>query len=398
MADQLTEGKVKSLFDGFKQILRQGGTFSAVILDMIERTSGLSAVNDFLNNLRDVAKNIDSISDCLFAKYKIAENQPEDEREGWSLQEIYSSVEEELNGLMTKSRIASDGRKPESKNDEEVWMLIVWSVELWFLFNLQKCKHDSVKRFIESNAVELFHEFFDPRDKDEPRFEVLAEKDCVDIMKKLLCPKLGVSSFLLGYLDKKDNVKEFCKTPMSKEMIRTVEPYSKLVYIIPRPSEGIKFAKMYGIIVSGFFIEDATASTSDHGLSFPEQEERAANKMSTALQAVGVEVKQIKLKIARLPSSEVFPYFKETFKEVLNKIEHCSLFIMSIFCHGAYGYLHNGNCSSVMKIEELLIILKVYQHLQGIPKVCNIYIVIVCKIIVAIVTVLYMPTVSVLKI
>jgi len=366
MADQLTEGKVKNLFKEFKQILRDGKKCLAVTLNaMIERTSGLSADHDFLNNLCDAAKNIDSIPDYLFSKYKIAENQPEDEKEGWSLSEIYSSVEKELNELMTKSGNASDGRKPESKSDKKVWELIVWSAELWFLWNLQKCEHSSVKRFIESNAVELFHEFFDPRaDKDEPHFDVLAEEDCVDIMEKLLCPELGVSLSLQEYFDENGNVIGFCKTPMSQNMIKIVKPHSKKFYIIPRPSERNNFAKMYGIIVCGFFKPDQA--------TFFKAEQLAATAIEDALDEINIDIIHTKTHPQIFESENLFTDLRRWVGDKVSGIENrCSLLILTILCHGKYGHLAHeirGNWL-YMEIEELLKLFETYGGLKGIPKV-----------------------------
>jgi len=378
---ELTEGEVKNLFDEFKRILTQGGEFSEEPLNtMIERTSGSPEVNDFLKNLRDAAKNTAkntaSISDYLFAMYKSDGMQPA-EGEGGLLRSFYKFVEEKLNGLMGESSEAYNKKNLENKNDEEVWELIMWSAELWFLCNLQKCGHDSVGRFIKSNAKELFHEFFDPRaKKNEPRFDVLAENDCVDIMKTLLRPELGVTSFLQKYFDEKGNVSWFCQTPMSQDMIRIVKPHSKKFYIIPRPSEEKDFAKMYALHASGFFKESqegATASPSDFYPSFSEQDDRAAKRMKKALKRVGVE--PIEINIAGLESSEVFPELESRIKDELDKMEHCSLFILSIFCCGVYGYLFHGTDVDLnnKKIEDLLQILQDHANLQDIPKVCNTY-------------------------
>jgi len=368
---EITEREVKSLFNEFKRAVRQGGTFSEERLNtMIERTSGLSVVipHYFLHKLCDV--DIDSIPGYLFKKYKIAENQPEDEKERWSLPKIYSSVEKALNELMKESGNASDGRKPESKNyDQKVRELIVWSAELWFLFNLQKCEHSPVKRFIKSNAVELFCEFFNPIDgTDETRFEVLAEKDCVDIMEKLLCPELGVSSSLQEYFDEKGNVIRFCQTPMSQGMIKTVNPHSKKFYIIPRPSDRNNFAKMYGIVVCGFFKPDQA--------DYSKPEQQAATAIEDAFKKVNMDVIDTKTDPQIFESENLFTELRKWVEDKLKDIENgCSLLVLTVFCHGIYGHLAHeveGNLLC-MAIEELFKLFNKYDGLKEIPKVSKIF-------------------------
>jgi len=366
---ELTEEEVKNLFGEFKRVLRQGGAFSAEPLNnMIKRTSDRPDHN-FLTNLRNAAKNTASISDYLFIKYKGTESQPT-EGEGGLLPELYSLVEKELDSLLENGICPNyDLEKEKDKNDQEVWELIVWSAELWFLWKLQKCEHDSVKRFIESNVENLSREFFYLRyDKDEPRFEVLAEKDCVDIMKKLLCPELGVTSSLQEYFDEKSNVIRFCKTPMSQNMIKIVAPHSKKFYIIPRPSDRNNFAKMYGIIVRGFFKPDQP--------DYFEAEQQAGTAIEAAFKIANINIIDSKdhpyIFESEHFSTKLCKWVEDELKVITND---CSLLILAVFCHGIYGHLSHkvGEEWRRLKIEDLFKLFEKFDGLKGIPKVSKLF-------------------------
>jgi len=270
---------------------------------------------------------------------------------------------------MGESGNASDGRKPESKNDKEVCKLIVWSAELWFLWNLQKCKHDSVKRFIESNAKDLFLEFFAPiiANEDDSRFEVLAEKDCIDIIEKILCDELGVSSSLKKYLEDKDKARKFCQNSMSQNMIKAINPHSKKYYIIPRPRKEKGFAKMYGIIVCGFF--------KPYQALFSGAEQQAATAMKDAFEEVNIDIIDTKTDPQIFESENLFTKLRKWVEDKLSGIEKdCSFLILTVLCHGIYGSLTHevrGNWL-YMEIEELLKLFEKFGGLKGIPKVSKI--------------------------
>jgi len=367
---ELTEKEVKNLFDEFKRVLREGGAFSAEPLNnMIERTSDRPDHN-FLINLRNAAENTASISDYLFIKYKGAEMQPTEGEEGL-IPELYSLVEKELDNLLENKKYPKyDLERERDRNDQEVWELIVWSAELWFLWNLQKCKHDSVKRFIESNAVELYCEFFGPiADKNETRFEVLAEKDCVDVIKKLLCSELGVSSFLREYLDKKGNVKEFCKAPMSQNLIKIVNTHPKKFHIIPRPSDRNNFAKMYGFIVCGFSQSDQAS------IKCSKAEQQAATAIEDAFKKVNIDIKKTPCEVFGLKDffTELCKWIRGELKIIENR---CSLLILTVLCHGIYGNLGHkvGGEKLYLEIKELFKLFNEYNGLKGIPKVSKIFV------------------------
>jgi len=370
---ELTEEEVKNLFDEFKRVLRKGGAFSAEPLNtMIEIISDSPAVDipdhTFLTNLRDAAENTASISDYLFIKYKSAEMQPA-EGEGGLLPELYSLVEKELDNLLENEIYPNyDLKRERDRNYQEVWELIVLSAELWFLWNLRKCKHNSVKQFIESNAVELFHEFFGPiADEDDPRFEVLAENDCVDIMEKILCDELGVSSSLQKYLEDKDKARKLCQNSMSQKMIKAINPHSKKFYIIPRPREN--FAKMYGFVVNGFFTLDETCYSEARCF---EAEQRAVTSIEDAFKIVKIQIIDTRNRSDIFKSENLFSKLREWVEGELSGIKNgCSLLVLTVLCHGIYGHLtHNVRGNKLrMEIEKLFISFGKFDGLKGIPKV-----------------------------
>ena len=120
-------------------------------------------------------------------------------------------------------------------------------MELWFLSVLDTFDSNDIKAWTVAHGAELFMPFIVSKLNDgESKFEILVEKDFVNILRELNQHDIFTEK-CTEYMKDKTNILQVCKREMTANMRAVLSESCKDFYIIPRNGTGVGRLKMYGV-------------------------------------------------------------------------------------------------------------------------------------------------------
>ena len=122
-------------------------------------------------------------------------------------------------------------------------------MELWFLSVLDTFDSNDIRAWTVAHGAELFMSFIGSKlDDGDSKFDLLVEKDFVDILQELYQHDIFAEK-CTEYMKDKTNILQVCKREMTGELRAVLSESCKDFYIIPRNGIDEDEVKMYGEFV-----------------------------------------------------------------------------------------------------------------------------------------------------
>ena len=184
-----------------------------------------------------------------FVYYKLTsmgEGQPDEDREVCENPKLYSSVERIMDAIYSGFQQIPENFSPPRK-DAEYKQGVPWCMELWFLSVLDTFDSNDIKAWTVAHGAELFMSFIGSKlDDGDSKFDLLVEKDFVDILQELYQHDIFAEK-CTEYMKDKTNILQVCKREMTADMRAVLSESCEDFYIIPRNGTRVGRLKMYGV-------------------------------------------------------------------------------------------------------------------------------------------------------
>ena len=293
----------------------------------------LTKLTDFMEQLANHGLTLET-----FVYYKLTsmgENQPQEHRDMCENPKLYSSVERIMDAIRSGFQQIPENFSP-PKKDAEYKQGVPWCMELWFLSVLDTFDSNDIKAWTVAHGAQLFMSFIGSQlDDGDSKFDILVEKDFVDILRELYQHDIFAEK-CTEYMKDKTNILQVCKREMTANMRAVLSEKCEDFYIIPRNGTREGRLKMYSRVFN-YFLRDDDQTGYIHFQRHGDEPERIQESM----ESLGFSQIPDRNQGEWFDSNQrewTVPKIVEDFTAAFERLD-CSLLLFCLYTHGINGHV-----------------------------------------------------------